>query len=126
MSSASNSEPTIKRGHGSEERPVAKILWERDSRPEALALVDQGNVLPDNRKVDYRRYYDRDYFDVELEKLWRRSWLFACREEDIPQPGDRVPNIRFTLLSECGHWVMVEHRELFNRQCLDFLAEGRP
>lgn len=34
-------------------------------------------------------------------------------------------NIRFTLLSECGHWVMVEHRELFNRQCLDFLAEGR-
>lgn len=35
-------------------------------------------------------------------------------------------HIRFELLSECGHWVMVEHRELFNRQCLDFLAEGRP
>jgi 4,5:9,10-diseco-3-hydroxy-5,9,17-trioxoandrosta-1(10),2-diene-4-oate hydrolase len=33
--------------------------------------------------------------------------------------------IRFVLLSECGHWVMVEHREVFNRQCLDFLAEGR-
>lgn len=31
--------------------------------------------------------------------------------------------IRFELLSECGHWVMVEHRELFNRQCLDFIAE---
>ena len=34
-------------------------------------------------------------------------------------------NIRFVLLSECGHWVMVEHRELFNRTCLDFLGEGR-
>ncbi len=34
-------------------------------------------------------------------------------------------NIRFVLLSECGHWVMVEYRELFNRSCLDFLAEGR-
>ncbi|MEX5363578.1 alpha/beta fold hydrolase [Pseudomonas guariconensis] len=33
--------------------------------------------------------------------------------------------IRFVLLSECGHWVMVEHRELFNRECLAFLAEGR-
>ncbi|MCU1750111.1 alpha/beta fold hydrolase [Pseudomonas sp. 6D_7.1_Bac1] len=33
--------------------------------------------------------------------------------------------IRFVLFSECGHWVMVEHREVFNRQCLDFLAEGR-
>lgn len=33
--------------------------------------------------------------------------------------------IRFQLQSECGHWVMVEHRALFNRQCLDFIAEGR-
>ncbi|MND94155.1 2-hydroxy-6-oxononadienedioate/2-hydroxy-6-oxononatrienedioate hydrolase [compost metagenome] len=33
--------------------------------------------------------------------------------------------IRFVLLSECGHWVMVEHRELFNRECLAFLAEAR-
>lgn len=35
-------------------------------------------------------------------------------------------HIRCVLLSECGHWVMVEHRDLFNRDCLAFLAEGRP
>ncbi|MNE16560.1 2-hydroxy-6-oxononadienedioate/2-hydroxy-6-oxononatrienedioate hydrolase [compost metagenome] len=34
--------------------------------------------------------------------------------------------IRFVMLSECGHWVMVEHRELFNRECLAFLQEARP
>ncbi|MFR0692806.1 alpha/beta fold hydrolase [Enterobacterales bacterium AE_CKDN230030158-1A_HGKHYDSX7] len=33
-------------------------------------------------------------------------------------------NIRFVLLSECGHWVMVEHRALFNREVLAFLAEA--
>jgi 4,5:9,10-diseco-3-hydroxy-5,9,17-trioxoandrosta-1(10),2-diene-4-oate hydrolase len=33
--------------------------------------------------------------------------------------------IRFVLLSECGHWAMVEHRALFNRECLAFFAEGR-
>ncbi|MCE4052291.1 alpha/beta fold hydrolase [Pseudomonas sp. Au-Pse12] len=33
--------------------------------------------------------------------------------------------IRLLLLSECGHWVMVEYRQLFNRQCLEFLAEPR-
>ncbi|SDH70592.1 alpha/beta fold hydrolase [Pseudomonas panipatensis] len=33
-------------------------------------------------------------------------------------------HIRFVLLSECGHWVMVEHRALFNRETLAFLAEG--
>jgi 4,5:9,10-diseco-3-hydroxy-5,9,17-trioxoandrosta-1(10),2-diene-4-oate hydrolase len=30
---------------------------------------------------------------------------------------------RVMLLTECGHWVMVEHADLFNRQCLDFLRE---
>lgn len=91
MSNPLRQESTYKRGHGSDERPVAKLLWERDSQPEAMALVDRGNLEPDNRLVDYRRYYDRDYFALEIEKLWLKTWLFACREEDIPQVGDRVP-----------------------------------
>ena len=33
-----------------------------------------------------------------------------------------VADARVTLLSRCGHWVMVEHRDLFNRQTLDFLT----
>ena len=31
------------------------------------------------------------------------------------------PDARVTLLSQCGHWVMVEHRDYFNRACVDFL-----
>ena len=30
---------------------------------------------------------------------------------------------RVTLLTECGHWVMVEHAAFFNRACVDFLRE---
>lgn len=36
---------------------------------------------------------------------------------------ENAPNARFTVLNRCGHWVQVEHRELFNRQCLDFLRD---
>ncbi|OEY66309.1 alpha/beta fold hydrolase [Marinobacter sp. X15-166B] len=36
---------------------------------------------------------------------------------------ENAPNARFTVLNRCGHWVQVEHQELFNRQCLDFLRE---
>ena len=32
-----------------------------------------------------------------------------------------APNARFILLNRCGHWVQVEHRELFNTACLAFL-----
>ena len=32
-----------------------------------------------------------------------------------------APNARFIMLNRCGHWVQVEHREMFNKACLDFL-----
>ncbi|VVE70015.1 3-oxoacyl-ACP reductase [Pandoraea captiosa] len=31
-------------------------------------------------------------------------------------------NARFVLVNQCGHWVMVEHSDLFNRTSLEFLA----
>lgn len=34
------------------------------------------------------------------------------------------PNARVVLVNRCGHWVMVEHRDFFNRACLDFLRHG--
>jgi len=30
---------------------------------------------------------------------------------------------RVLLINRCGHWVMVEHRETFNRMCLEFLSD---
>ena len=38
--------------------------------------------------------------------------------------AESCPDARVVLLSRCGHWVMVEHAEFFNRQCIDFLREG--
>ena len=37
---------------------------------------------------------------------------------------ERAAQARFTILNRCGHWVMVEHRDLFNRSCIDFLRNG--
>jgi 4,5:9,10-diseco-3-hydroxy-5,9,17-trioxoandrosta-1(10),2-diene-4-oate hydrolase len=38
--------------------------------------------------------------------------------------AERCARARVMLLSECGHWVMVEHAELFNRLSVDFLREA--
>ncbi|PBJ02299.1 alpha/beta fold hydrolase [Pseudomonas sp. ACN5] len=38
---------------------------------------------------------------------------------------EHCSKIRFVMLSECGHWVQVEHRDFFNSQCLAFLQEAR-
>ena len=33
------------------------------------------------------RYTDPAFFDVEMEHLWPRVWLFARRQEDLPEVG---------------------------------------
>jgi len=37
---------------------------------------------------------------------------------------ENAPNARLILLNRCGHWVQVEHSDLFNRSCIDFLTKG--
>lgn len=34
------------------------------------------------------RYTTREWHDLEKERLWRRVWQMACREEEIPAAGD--------------------------------------
>ena len=37
---------------------------------------------------------------------------------------DNCPQARMVLVNRCGHWVQVEHRDMFNRSCIDFLLKG--
>lgn len=34
---------------------------------------------------------------------------------------DQVSNCQFLMLSDCGHWVMVEHKDVFNKALTDIL-----
>lgn len=49
--------------------------------------------LPD---LPLGRYNDPDLYRAELETVWRRSWLFAGHESEVPEVGSyRVPGIPF-------------------------------
>lgn len=45
-------------------------------------------------------------------------------ENGIMALARNVKTLRLVLVTECGHWVMVEHEDMFNRTCLDFLNNG--
>jgi 4,5:9,10-diseco-3-hydroxy-5,9,17-trioxoandrosta-1(10),2-diene-4-oate hydrolase len=52
--------------------------------------------------------------------------LWGVNEQMMPESGimklaKNVPDIRLVLVSNCGHWVMVEHEAMFNRMTHDFL-----
>ena len=45
-------------------------------------------------------------------------------ENGIMALAKNIQTLRLVLITECGHWVMVEHEDMFNRTCLDFLNNG--
>jgi len=63
-----------------------------------VAIIDQTSGLaarfamdpefPD--RVPKERYYDPDFYQLEVERLWPRVWQMACRLEEIPRPHDVV------------------------------------
>jgi 4,5:9,10-diseco-3-hydroxy-5,9,17-trioxoandrosta-1(10),2-diene-4-oate hydrolase len=55
--------------------------------------------------------------------------LWGLNENMMPESGilrlaKGLPHCRMVLVPQCGHWVMIEHRELFNRTVIDFLQNG--
>lgn len=82
--------PLIK-GHASKASPLVADLLDSDSHELPLALKSVGNHEPVTRLISMRRYHDPAIAALEKELLWNKTWQFACREEDIPQIGDRVP-----------------------------------
>jgi len=55
--------------------------------------------------------------------------FWGINEKMMPETGimklaKGMPNLRMITVPKCGHWVMVEHRDLFNRTTIDFLANG--
>lgn len=63
-----------------------------------MAITDDRRVaarqvpfaMRDRLHVPRERYFDREFYELEKEHLWPRVWQMACREEEIPQPGDFV------------------------------------
>jgi phenylpropionate dioxygenase-like ring-hydroxylating dioxygenase large terminal subunit len=64
-----------------------KIL-DTDTRPVPAHLrVDTAAFLGDH-DVSVDRYIDREFHEMEKEKIWKKVWQMAFREERIPNVGD--------------------------------------
>lgn len=55
--------------------------------------------------------------------------LWGLNEQMMPDSGilrlaKGLKHGRMVLVPQCGHWVMIEHRALFNRSVIDFLEHG--
>ena len=65
-------------------------LLDRDTRPVPDVLRWQSWEFMGDHDVPVSRYTSREFHELEKEKLWKRVWQMACREEDIPNVGDTL------------------------------------
>lgn len=56
--------------------------------PDVLRLESPRYLGSDD--VPIERYTTRAWHRLEVERMWKRVWQFACREEHIPEPGDYI------------------------------------
>ena len=68
---------------------VQEVLdLERRDVPEFLRWESASDMGVEGIPIE--RYLTREFHDLEIEKVWRKVWQMACREEDIPAPGDHI------------------------------------
>lgn len=70
--------------------PTLEKIVTADKQPRDVPFQIPGDIMPDPRLIPYDRYFDPKYVDLEVEHIWSKEWQIACREEDIPEIGDRV------------------------------------
>jgi phenylpropionate dioxygenase-like ring-hydroxylating dioxygenase large terminal subunit len=63
-------------------------ILERDTRPVPDHLREKDVREIGTDPVQTSRYYDAAFFQKEVDCVWSRIWQMACREEEIPNPGD--------------------------------------
>jgi len=54
--------------------------------PDILRMRGADDIGPLEIPTDW--YLSRDIYETEKQRIWRRRWQMACREEDIPDVGD--------------------------------------
>ncbi|WP_197277272.1 aromatic ring-hydroxylating oxygenase subunit alpha [Sphingomonas profundi] len=65
-------------------------LIHRDGRPVPPVFEESPYRFLGDGDIAYDRYTSQAFFDLEMERMWSRTWQWACREEHIPEPGDWI------------------------------------
>ena len=65
-------------------------LMERDSRTPPAVLTEESYTYRGSDPIPAERYTSEEFARLERERMWPYVWQFACREEDIPDPGDYI------------------------------------
>lgn len=67
-----------------------QALLDSDTREVPKVLRISAPIQPGPQRVSAERYTSRAFHELEREKVWKRAWQMACREEELAEVGDHV------------------------------------
>ena len=110
---------------------LKKVLQKQLFDPEQLSdeIVDERFEISQTQHKRVLTTMQVPHLAPELPKIECPVFgLWGVNDQFCPVSGamriaEGCPRSRVLLVSRCGHWVMVEHPDLFNRLALDFLQE---
>lgn len=70
--------------------PSVQDILSSDTVPASGTLREVSYEYLGCSDIPKERYYSPDWHRLEVERLWRRCWQMACREEELLSPGDTV------------------------------------
>ena len=63
-------------------------LLDLEKAPVPKALRDSTDTYLGCEDLPIERWTSQEFFDQEVEKVWRKTWQMACRESQLKNPGD--------------------------------------
>ncbi len=63
-------------------------LLDKETVDVPSALRDSTEPYLGSEDLSIERWTSREFFDLEVKKLWRKTWQMACRESLLRNPGD--------------------------------------
>jgi nitrite reductase/ring-hydroxylating ferredoxin subunit len=99
--------------------PTYQAILDTDSHPVRDILRAESPMPPGPTLVPVERYFSRAFYELEIERLWKRVWQMACHEDDIPDVGDHlvydIGHLSFLIVRSApdeikGFWNACLHR----------------
>lgn len=69
-------------------KPYFQDIIKKDHLKPPSVLTEESCQYIGSDDVDRERYFSKEFHNLEIRNIWNKVWQFACREEDIPLPGD--------------------------------------
>ncbi len=63
-------------------------LLDKEKNEAPATLREDTAVYLGSDDLPLDRWTSREFFDLEVEKMWSKTWQMACRESQVAKPGD--------------------------------------